>query len=264
MSRTRDRIAGATLAILTGLTAPSPGRAATIDGLSMGAPADAPLAAASSRSRERAMRCLTQAIYYEAGSEPVAGQQAVAQVVLNRLRRPAFPKSVCGVVFEGAWRATGCQFTFTCDGSLYRPPAPDKWARAQSVAAQALGGFVDEQVGDSTHYHASWMTPYWSASLVETTRIGGHVFYRMAGATPPAMLSATYSDIEPDPASLSPAISAGAIAPPPRSARRRGHAVAPPPPSQPSTFSVWGLGIATVTPRGQALMVRPQQSVPPS
>ena len=132
--------------------------------------------------RARAIRCLTQAIYYEAASEPRAGQEAVAQVVLNRLKHPAFPKSVCGVVYEGSERGTGCQFTFTCDGSLARSPVLLRWDAAEQVATAALSGHVANQVGSSTHYHAAWMTPYWSASLVRTQQIGGHVFYRMPGA----------------------------------------------------------------------------------
>jgi spore germination cell wall hydrolase CwlJ-like protein len=80
------------------------------------------LAAASEADRARSIECLTAAIYYEAATEPLDGQRAVAQVVLNRVRHPAYPSTVCGVVFEGARRITGCQFTFTCDGSLRRPP----------------------------------------------------------------------------------------------------------------------------------------------
>src|SRR5215208_479092 len=93
-------------------------------------------------ARSRALECLTLAIYYEAGSQDQAGQEAVAQVVLNRVRHPAFQPSVCGVVFQGYARKTGCQFTFTCDGSLLRAPDPKIWARAQQAAAAALNGFV--------------------------------------------------------------------------------------------------------------------------
>ena len=96
-------------------------------------------------------------------------------------KHPSFPKSVCGVVFDGSTRSTGCQFTFTCDGSLSREPAARKWAEAESVAADALTGRSDDQVGKSTHYHAAWMVPYWRSSMVETVRIGGHVFYQRRG-----------------------------------------------------------------------------------
>jgi hypothetical protein len=159
--------------------------------------------AATGEAFERASLCLTQAIYYEAGFEPWAGREAVAQVVINRLRSPGFPKSVCGVVFEGAERATGCQFTFACDGSLSRRPEAVAWAQARAIAVEALQGTPVDRVGVSTHYHASWMTPYWQASMRETTRIGGHIFYRApdAAAALPAAAS-QYAGLEPDPALL--------------------------------------------------------------
>ncbi len=136
------------------------------------------LAAEGAEDPQQALNCLTAAIYYEAALEPTQGQEAVAQVVVNRLRDPRFPKSVCGVVLQGAERTTGCQFTFTCDGSLQRPPARWAWARAQAVAERALSGSVMPQVGEATHYHARWMTPYWSAFLPRIAQIGGHIFYR--------------------------------------------------------------------------------------
>jgi spore germination cell wall hydrolase CwlJ-like protein len=98
----------------------------------------------------QALRCLSQAVYYEAAREPLSGQQAVAQVVLNRLRHPAYPKSVCGVVFQGAGRPGGCQFSFTCDGSLRWRPEPGPWVQAQAVARRALAGFVQKDVGSAT------------------------------------------------------------------------------------------------------------------
>ncbi|MDZ7587989.1 MAG: cell wall hydrolase [Parasphingorhabdus sp.] len=88
------------------------------------------------------LQCLTQAVYYEAASEPDAGQRAVAQVVLNRVRHPAYPRTVCGVVYQGSERRTGCQFTFTCDGSLRRTPSAFFWERARRVAADALAGRI--------------------------------------------------------------------------------------------------------------------------
>ena len=136
---------------------------------------------AKGAERDRAMQCLTQAIYYEAGFESGEGQEAVAQVILNRLRHPAYPKSVCGVVYQGSQRATGCQFSFTCDGSLSRPVSATAWQRAQFVAKQALAGFVYKGVGPSTHYHADYVFPYWAVTLVKLTQIGAHIFYRMTG-----------------------------------------------------------------------------------
>lgn len=131
--------------------------------------------------RGRALSCLTAAIYYEAGMEGPAGQRAVAQVVLNRLRHPDYPKSVCGVVFQGSERPTGCQFTFTCDGSLARAPTATGWRRAQRVAEAALDGQVDPQVGHATHYHAVYVVPYWSPGLLKVATVGAHIFYQRPG-----------------------------------------------------------------------------------
>ncbi|WP_298125325.1 cell wall hydrolase [Brevundimonas sp.] len=130
----------------------------------------------------RALDCLTAAIYYEAASETAAGQAAVAQVVINRMRHPAFPKTICGVVFQGEERSTGCQFSFTCDGAMARTPSPAGWARARAVAAAALNGAVAPQVGMATHYHTDWVAPYWAERLVKMTQIDTHIFYRWTGA----------------------------------------------------------------------------------
>ncbi|MXP41032.1 cell wall hydrolase [Altererythrobacter soli] len=130
----------------------------------------------------RAQQCLTMAIYYEAASESDAGQRAVAQVVLNRVAHPSYPNTVCGVVFQGSERTTGCQFTFTCDGSLARRPAPMWWDRASRVARAALAGAVYAPVGMATHYHTVQVHPYWAPSLHHVTTIGAHRFYRWPGA----------------------------------------------------------------------------------
>ena len=153
---------------------------------------------ASDADRLRSVECLTAAIYYEAANEPLAGQRAVAQVVLNRVRHPAYPSTVCGVVFEGARRSTGCQFSFTCDGSLRRAPIPAIWGRARSVAEAALNGYVHGQVGWSTHYHANYVVPYWASSLVKAANIGLHIFYRWRGGwgRAPAFTS-RYAGVEP-------------------------------------------------------------------
>lgn len=141
------------------------------------------LPATSVIERERALTCLTQAIYFEAGFESGAGQQAVAQVVLNRLRHPAYPKSVCGVVYQGSQRTTGCQFSFTCDGSLRRPVSADSWQRSKGVARDALQGSVYRPVGTATHYHADYVFPYWAVTLIKLRQLGAHIFYRMTGPT---------------------------------------------------------------------------------
>jgi hypothetical protein len=137
---------------------------------------------ADEASRKRALRCLTQAVYYEAALEPTEGQEGVAQVVLNRVRDPNYPSSVCGVVYQGAERTTGCQFSFTCDGSLARGPVRWAWDRAERVAARALNGHVSERVGTATHYHADYVHPWWSPTLAKITQVGAHIFYRWKGA----------------------------------------------------------------------------------
>lgn len=144
----------------------------------------------------RALDCMTAAIYYEAAYESLDGQRAVAQVVLNRLRHPAYPNTVCGVVFQGSERTTGCQFTFTCDGSLQRTPSEAGWARARQVARDALNGYVMRKVGNATHYHASYVAPYWSPNLVKVATIGAHIFYRWTGGwgLPPAFSGAYAGD----------------------------------------------------------------------
>jgi len=131
--------------------------------------------------REKALHCLTQAVYFEAGFEPVSGQQAVAQTVLNRVRHPGYPKSICGVVYEGSARRTGCQFSFTCDGALERAISPAVWDNARIVAKRALAGFVMKEVGSATHYHADYVFPYWAPTLVKLRTVGTHIFYRWTG-----------------------------------------------------------------------------------
>ena len=139
------------------------------------------MARADATDRGRALQCLTTAIYYEAATEPDAGQQAVAQVILNRVRHPAFPATVCGVVFQGSEHA-GCQFSFACDGSMARgSPSKAYWLRAMKVAAAALNGHVMAQVGLATHYHTYAVTPSWNRSLVMTAAIGAHFFHRWQG-----------------------------------------------------------------------------------
>lgn len=155
--------------------------------------------AEDSPARQRASHCIAQAVYYEAGTESDAGQRAVAQVVLNRVRSAAFPNSICGVVYQGSERTTGCQFTFTCDGSLRREPSPAGWTRAMAVATTALRGRVYAPVGHATHYHADYVVPYWAASMAKIRTIGLHDFYRWAGNWRPATyFSQSYANAEPD------------------------------------------------------------------
>ena len=151
----------------------------------------------SDLDRERALDCLATAALYEAGDD-TTGERAVAQVVLNRVRHPAFPGTVCGVVFQGAERVTGCQFTFTCDGALARDWSDDAWDRARDVAQRALAGSVDDAVGTAPHYHTDWVVPYWSASLDKIAAVETHLFFRWTGWWgTPAAFAMRYSGGEP-------------------------------------------------------------------
>ena len=122
--------------------------------------------------------CLAQAVYYEARGETRPGQIAVAQVVANRVRSKHFPDTVCGVVYQGSERSTGCQFSFTCDSSLEEAPRGRAWTRAQSVASLVMSQPTKSLVGRSTHYHTTEVKPKWSAELERTRTVGSHVFYR--------------------------------------------------------------------------------------
>jgi hypothetical protein len=174
-----------------------------------------------------AAECLALAVSYEAGQEPVAGQEAVAQVILNRVLHPAYPDSVCGVVWQGSARRTGCQFTFTCDGSLRRPRSAAQMTAARAVAVRVLAGESADHVAGATHYHADYVTPYWAPSLARVRQIATHIFYRAPGAlsdgaAPPLRVAL---DARPP---------APAVAPSPDPAIRNGE------------FAPWGLSLRPV------------------
>lgn len=157
------------------------------------------MARASGADFGRALNCLATAIYYEAASEPDAGQRAVAQVILNRVRHPAFPGTVCGVVYQGSERR-GCQFSFACDGAMARAPSAAGWARALRTASAMLGGMTEPQVGTATHYHTYAVTPAWNRQMVMTAAIGAHFFHRWQGYWGmPGALSRRYAGGEPIP-----------------------------------------------------------------
>jgi hypothetical protein len=122
--------------------------------------------------------CLANAVYYEARSETRSGQVAVAQVIQNRVYSKHFPNSICGVVFQGSERITGCQFSFTCDGSMDRAPKGKSWDRSKNVARYVLSESPRSLVGPSTHYHTTYIDPHWSGSLKKTAQVGSHIFYR--------------------------------------------------------------------------------------
>ena len=183
--------------------------------------APAPLAAGG-ETREQAVQCLALAIAYEAGYEPVQGQEAVADVIINRMRSGAFQKTVCGVVYAGSTRRTGCQFTFTCDGSLRRALPASLLAATRAVAERVYDGQAATAVAvaGATHYHASYVRPYWAPSLVRLTKIGNHIFYRMPGGNAalraPGVVAAPVAGV-----------AASAAASPPR--------------ADPGVFAPWGL-----------------------
>ncbi|WP_343526357.1 cell wall hydrolase [Sphingomonas sp.] len=176
---------------------------------------------ATAIDRARAMQCLTAAIYYEANGEGIDGERAVAQVVLNRARHPAFPASVCGVVYQGVERAR-CQFSFVCDGALSRPPSIAGWTRAARIAAAALSGGVYAPVGLATHYHTFAVTPAWNRAMVMTDMVGAHLFHRWKGYWgSAAAMNRAYAGGEilpilpPAPSASSRAVETGALPPMP-------------------------------------------------
>jgi len=130
-------------------------------------------------ARTKAEKCLANAVYFEARGEPVRGQIAVAQVVMNRVFSGYYPDNVCGVVYQNANHRFACQFTFACDGTRDRNPEPDAWVRAKEIARDTLDGKLWlPDVGKATHYHAYWVRPVWVHEMHKLDRIGVHTFYR--------------------------------------------------------------------------------------
>lgn len=184
--------------------------------------------------RSRAIGCLATAIAYEAGYESVEGQRAVAEVILNRLRHTGYPKTVCGVVFAGSERRTGCQFSFTCDGSLNRRMSSQVMTGARMIATSALDGLNPVSVAGATHYHADYVSPYWAPSLIRIAKIGAHIFYRGAGARDQDLVPQPYAPFgEPQIAQLSMNGSVTtSVAPTPSRSTT---------PARPTVFAPWGL-----------------------
>ena len=160
------------------------------------------VAALGQRDRMRATLCLASAVYYEAATEPDEGQRAVAQVVLNRVRHPQWPHTICGVVYQGS-SAPGCQFSFACDGAMARAPMLSAWIRARRVAERALAGDVYVPVGSATFYHTMQIAPAWGRRMTPVAIVGAHIFYRMPGGSPDAAaLPMLYAGGEPTPGPL--------------------------------------------------------------
>jgi len=122
--------------------------------------------------------CLAQTVYYEARSERRSGQMAVAEVVLNRVKSKHYPNSVCGVIYQGSGRKTGCQFSFACDGSMDRAPKGTHWEKAQEIATFMQTHNAKPLTHGATHYHTTAISPKWSANLRFDRKIGTHKFYR--------------------------------------------------------------------------------------
>jgi len=128
----------------------------------------------------REKNCLATAIYFEARGESTLGQKAVAEVVVARTRVPGRPRTICGVVYEGSHRKTGCQFSFTCDGVADRVRDRDAWRQATRIAANVMrtGGKVNPVAGGATFYHADYVSPSWASRMIKVAEIGTHIFYR--------------------------------------------------------------------------------------
>jgi len=139
----------------------------------------------SAQDASRQLECLTDAVYFEARGETPRGQAAVAQVVMNRVKNPAFPKTVCGVVFQGA-ATHGCQFSFACDGSMRHRLEADAWDRARRVAERALSGRVLADIGKATHFHTIDVQPDWGPQMLRVAQVGLHVFYKLNPHAPAA------------------------------------------------------------------------------
>lgn len=124
--------------------------------------------------------CLATAVYFEARGESAKGQKAVAEVVLARTRTPGRPSTICGVVYEGSHRRTGCQFSFTCDRASDVARHGAQWAQAQRIAATAISthGKVKSLSRGATFYHADYVKPRWARRMVRVAQIGSHIFYR--------------------------------------------------------------------------------------
>jgi spore germination cell wall hydrolase CwlJ-like protein len=147
----------------------------------------ADIVAAQTRvTRAHELDCLTQAVYFEARGESAKGQQAVATVIMNRVRNPRFPKTVCGVVYQGAAHHNGCQFSFACDGQAERVVERSAWDRARIVAARVLAGAVLRDVGSATHFHVVGVDPGWGLQMRRVSQVGLHVFYRFNPHAAPA------------------------------------------------------------------------------
>jgi hypothetical protein len=133
----------------------------------------------SSVYAQKQQKCLAEGIYFEARGEPESGQAGVAQVILNRVRNPAYPDTICGVVYQNEKRRHKCQFSFACDGRAEIVRSQRAWKTAERIASDVTDGKIWlAEVGDSTHYHANYVRPRWGRRMIKVDKIGAHIFYR--------------------------------------------------------------------------------------
>ncbi len=133
-------------------------------------------------STKSEQNCLARGIYFEARGESVRGQAAVAQVILNRVKNPAYPNTICGVVYQNKTWKNRCQFSFACDGIRDRVKSKKSWKTAKDVAALATAGKIwSKEIGSATHYYATYVKPRWARTMTRMKKIGRHIFFRTKG-----------------------------------------------------------------------------------
>ena len=133
---------------------------------------------AQRRMRLAEENCMARAIYFEARSESELGQLAVARVILNRTKDPAYPKTICGVVYQGSNRRNSCQFSFACDGLPDDVKQPIAWANSKRIAQKAMAGDKTMKImSTATNYHADYVRPKWAGNMKRLVKIGRHIFY---------------------------------------------------------------------------------------
>jgi hypothetical protein len=173
---------GIKLSALEGVAADTDGGGETVAKKNDGALLESPAQRLdlAGKPRARAEKCLADAVYFEARGEPYKGQEAVAQVVMNRVFSGYYPHDVCGVVYQNASRYLACQFTFACERKdLNRIDEPDMWEQAKQIAKDTLDGKIWlAEVGHATHYHAYWVHPSWVNEMTKLYKLGVHTFYR--------------------------------------------------------------------------------------
>ena len=137
----------------------------------------ASLSISNEKDYQKAKYCLAEAVYFESRDQPDKGQRAVAQVIINRVKSPHYPSTICGVIYQNAGHRNACQFSYTCDGKTERVTEHDAWTHAQKVAEQAIEGESHVNIGNALFYHADWVWPSWRHEMHRVGQIGEHIFY---------------------------------------------------------------------------------------